>query len=57
MGHSVLVFDIDDKHVHLHDPGLPPRKNLKIPKDKFLKAWAYPTKEAAWFEAFRLIEK
>lgn len=57
MGHSVLVFDIDNKYVYLHDPGLPPRKNLKMLKNKFIKAWAYPTKEAAWFEAFRLNKK
>lgn len=52
-GHSVLVFDIDDKHVTLHDPGLPPRRNRKVPRAVFSRAWAYPDKKARNLLALR----
>lgn len=42
-GHSVLVSDSDGKNIFLHDPGLPPKKNKKVPVRRFMKAWAYPT--------------
>lgn len=42
-GHFIVVCDVGDKAVMLHDPGLPPAPNLKVAREKFEKAWAYPT--------------
>ncbi len=33
--HSVVVFGFDDEYFYLHDPGLPPRENLKVSKKLF----------------------
>jgi len=53
-GHAVLVYHVENNFVYLHDPGLPPRKSWKIAKSKFLKAWAYPSKELIGFSAYKL---
>jgi hypothetical protein len=42
-GHFIVVCDVDEKNVRLHDPGLPPRPNLIVSCDVFNKAWGYPT--------------
>jgi hypothetical protein len=52
-GHSVLVFDSDEKNIFLHDPGRPPRKNRKVPIIRFIKAWAYPTAMEKNLTAYR----
>lgn len=36
--HAVVIFGFDDENFYLHDPGLPPRKNLKVNKKLFQKA-------------------
>ncbi|UCG95462.1 MAG: hypothetical protein JSV92_00195 [archaeon] len=38
-GHAVLITDIGDDFVELHDPGLPPIPNRKVDKEKFIRAW------------------
>jgi len=42
-GHFVALCDIGKDWVELHDPGLPPRPNLRVPREQFLAAWAYPS--------------
>ncbi len=41
--HFVVVTDIDDTRVRLHDPGLPPHPDMEVPIKNFEVAWAYPT--------------
>jgi len=53
-GHFVLVFGFDGENLYLHDPGLPPRKNRKVPIKRFIKAWAYPSAREKNLQAFRL---
>lgn len=53
-GHFVVVFEIDDKYVYLHDPGLPPNPNAKIPLKNFVRAWEYPDKDSRNYQAFKL---
>lgn len=53
-GHFVVIFDIDDKYVYLHDSGLPPNSNAKIPRKNFIKAWEYPDKDSRNYQAFKL---
>ncbi len=36
--HAVVVFGFDDENLYLHDPGLPPRKNVNVSKKLFQKA-------------------
>lgn len=43
--HAVLITDVDSKLVTFHDPGLPPVKNRKITKKKFIKAMSEPWKK------------
>jgi len=43
VGHLVLVYKVEDRYVHLHDPGLPPRPKRKVPKQLFNTAWGYPS--------------
>jgi len=52
-GHSVLVYDTDEKNIFLHDPGRPPKRNLKVSLKRFIKAWAYPTAKEKNLIAFR----
>jgi len=42
-GHFVVMCEIGDKDIRLHDPALPPMPDLIVPHDRFIKAWAYPT--------------
>ncbi len=42
-GHFVVVVDVNDDTVRLHDPGLPPKPDLCVSIERFEKAWAYPT--------------
>ncbi len=42
-GHFVVVFAYDETTVTIHDPGLPPKPSLKVKRNAFEKAWAYPT--------------
>lgn len=42
-GHFVIIVDVDDDEVIMHDPGLPPSPNFAVEKKVFEKAWAYPS--------------
>lgn len=42
-GHFVVICDVSDAGVTLHDPGLPPRPELLVPISRFLAAWGYPS--------------
>jgi hypothetical protein len=54
IGHFVLLIDADQKHVRLHDPGLPPAANKKVKITDFERAWAYPDSKAKSLTAVRL---
>lgn len=41
-GHIVLITDIGEDFVEIHNPGLPPKPNEKINKEKFIQSWYYP---------------
>ncbi|MDO8494196.1 MAG: hypothetical protein Q7S68_02545 [Deltaproteobacteria bacterium] len=45
-GHFVLLTDINDEKLVLHDPGLPPRPFVSVSKKTFEKAWGYPTERS-----------
>lgn len=37
--HFVLVYDQNEESFFLHDPGLPAKESLEVPKDKFMEAF------------------
>ncbi len=39
VGHSVLLYGVDDDHLLIHDPGLPAQKAARVPLDRFMKAY------------------
>lgn len=53
VGHSVLVLDMNDTHVLLHNPGLPPVPFQEIPIDLFNAAWASPNEKVKEMIAVR----
>ncbi|MFH1873624.1 MAG: hypothetical protein ABH859_00350 [Pseudomonadota bacterium] len=53
-GHFVVIFEIDDQNLTMHDPGLPPRPGLKVSREIFEKAWAYPSENEKNLLAVRL---
>jgi hypothetical protein len=42
-GHFVVVYEIDNAHLTVHDPGLPPHESRKVDHNKFIMSWAYPS--------------
>lgn len=40
--HFVVVTEITEQFVTLHDPGLPPKPNFQVSVSSFEAAWAYP---------------
>lgn len=38
-GHFVVVYHIDESHVHQHDTGLPPQQSRVVNHDLFMNAW------------------
>lgn len=42
-GHFVVVLDVADERVTLHDPGMPPKPDFTVDIERFQEAWAYPT--------------
>jgi len=44
-GHVVVVYAKAGSNYMLHDPGLPPKRALKISRAKLLKAWQYTGKK------------
>jgi Papain-like cysteine protease AvrRpt2 len=45
-GHFVVVIGIGKQGVRLHDPGLPPRKDMIVSWGRFERAWSYPNRSA-----------
>ena len=41
-GHFVVVTEVTDTMVTIHDPGLPPKPNFQVSVSSFEAAWAYP---------------
>lgn len=41
-GHFVVITDVNEDEVILHDPGLPPSPDFAVTRDLFERAWAYP---------------
>ncbi|TAK04719.1 hypothetical protein EPO33_01855 [Patescibacteria group bacterium] len=39
IGHSVLLYGVDGGELLLHDPGLPPRPSVRVPVERFMKAY------------------
>lgn len=42
-GHFVVICEVGDDAVVLHDPGLPPAPHVRVSRGDFDRAWAYPT--------------
>jgi peptidase C3-like protein len=57
VGHFVLVYDMDDSYVTLHDPGLPGHEAQQVPLADFEKAWASPNENAKGFVALKYERK
>ncbi len=55
-GHSILIFNLDEENIYLHDPGLPSQKNRRVPISIFRKAWAYPYERNKNLTGFKLKE-
>jgi hypothetical protein len=56
VGHAVVIYDINDTSVTLHDPGLPARKARQLTRQAFTEAWADPNDDARNFIAVKLNE-
>ena len=52
-GHFAVITGYQQDHLILHDPGLPPHKNLTVSKEVFEQAWCYPNEYAKNIIAFR----
>jgi hypothetical protein len=55
--HRVVILAIDEQGVVLHDPGLPPYPALRVPREQFVAAWAYPDRTAQSFTAITMEKK
>jgi hypothetical protein len=53
VGHSVLVYAVDDTYVTLHDPGPKPQESRQVPLTAFEVAWANPSEKAKNFIALK----
>lgn len=56
VGHVVVVFKANDKYVWLHDPGLPPKPNRKISRQKLAESWYWSGQDNAALIALKLRE-
>jgi hypothetical protein len=54
--HLVVVKGYTEKSLILHDPGLPPQKDLEVTNEVFYRAWAYPDERASNISALRLLK-
>lgn len=54
-GHAILIKGFDDKHLFIHNPGLPPQENIPVQFSLFEEAWAYPNDNAKNIIALRLM--
>lgn len=57
VGHQVVLLDVTEAEVELHDPGLPARPNHRVSRDTFLKAWQYPSETMANFISIRSVQE
>lgn len=53
-GHFVLIYDVKDDFVLMHDPGPPHSPERRVSYEVFFKAWEYPNEEARNVIALRL---
>jgi hypothetical protein len=53
-GHFVVIYDVEDDFVLMHDPGPPHLPERRVSYEVFLKAWEYPNEEARNVIALRL---
>jgi hypothetical protein len=51
--HMVVIFDKQNDHYLLHDPGLPPHKNRQVGFKKLLDAWSYAGEDKAALVALK----
>ena len=54
LGHMVVIFDKDEHNFWMHDPGLAPRPNRKIGRQKLAEAWFWAGPETAGLVAVKL---
>jgi len=57
VGHFILILDITDQEIVMHDPGLPAMPERHVGLDLFEQAWADPNDAARNFVAIRPKEK
>jgi len=43
-GHGVLIYDMDDQYVYMHDPGLPSMPERKVTYEDYIRAATSPIK-------------
>lgn len=53
-GHFVLIYDISEIELFMHDPGPPHRARRAVSYDQFLAAWQYPDETQRNLMAFRM---
>lgn len=53
-GHFVLIYEVEDDFVLMHDPGPPHAPERRVSYEVFLKAWEYPNEQARNVIAIRL---
>jgi len=44
--HLVLIKGYEENELILHDPGIPPRENVRVSEETFETAWAWPNENA-----------
>ena len=54
-GHFVLIYEVNDESVEMHDPGPPPQESRRVLRDNFIKAWEYPSSIERNLMAFKFI--
>lgn len=45
-GHSIVITGFNKTNLNIHNPGLPPKENQKVPFEQFEKAWGYPDEKS-----------
>jgi hypothetical protein len=54
-GHFIVIKGYNDVSFVVHDPGLPPMDNAKVPFSLFERAWAYPDANQRNISGIRLL--
>lgn len=52
-GHFILIYEVTDEHIVMHDPGPPHFPDRKVSYEHFLRAWEYPSTQARNLFALR----